>query len=78
MIFLSCYDLIRHDCTGSCQGCSDCPMATQYLYSVPVTRWDVIKFVLDTQYVQWKLNRLIKKNPDFLKNIKRHNQSTRI
>lgn len=56
MVFLSCYNLIKNDCSGACQGCSDCPVC--YLYHEGCTnkklrnqtRWEMIKFALNSKW----------------------------
>jgi hypothetical protein len=56
MIFLSCYNLIKNNCNGWCQGCSDCPGC--YLYHEGTTnkkfrnatRWEMIKYVINSNW----------------------------
>ena len=66
MIFLPCYNLIRHDCTGTCQGCSDCPLASEYLVQrLRTGRWAMIQYAFESWYDEWRFNQWAKKNSGY-------------
>ena len=48
MIFRNCYNLFSNTCDGSCQGCSHCRIARNFLYNdaTEITRWQMIKDIL--------------------------------
>lgn len=54
MLFLSCYSLLKNNCSGACQGCSDCPLCSLYHDGVTnkkfkrVNRVEMVKFALKT------------------------------
>lgn len=77
MISLSCYNLIKNNCTGACQGCSDCPAG--YLHHEGVTnkkfrratRWDMLKFAFDSKLEDLKWRIWFKMNSKKVKKIMR-------
>lgn len=75
MLFLSCYRLIKNNCTGSCQGCSDCPVCCLYHDGVTnkkfrnATRWEMIKYALSSKWESIKTAVWFKMNDKKVKEI---------
>ena len=71
MIFLSCYNLIKNNCTGSCQGCSDCPVCDLYHKGDirGTTRWEMVKYAFSSKLEYLKMAIWFKMNAKKVKEI---------
>lgn len=50
--------MIKHDCAGGCQGCSDCPFARPFhdeTAPTEITRWMMVKYVIECIYGHFRV-----------------------
>ena len=69
--YVTCYNLIKNNCTGSCQGCSDCPVCVSYYMGNirNTTRWQIVKYVFSSKLEYFKMWIWFKMNAKKVKQI---------
>lgn len=76
MIFLSCYNLIKNNCDGRCQGCGNCPICDAYhSETIPrkdINRLNIIKYAIKSKIenIKWNVFLMTKNGIQLKKEIK--------
>jgi hypothetical protein len=52
---MKCYNIIKNECDGRCQGCSQCPIAEEYWNNEDpnwqnIKRSDMFKYIIKSRY----------------------------